>query len=159
MTDSGLPGESGAGCGPTNPTLLEQAALKGDHQMLSLGSSNATPMQQLKPSDRLSRRTTRSVKIIAAAAAVALLAARSTFTNAAENPSGLASVQHACAVVLGLDSSGPLYDACIRSLERSLSQWDYARLVPIGRDACSQEGLQPGTAAFAVCVLKAEESQ
>jgi hypothetical protein len=67
--------------------------------------------------------------------------------------------QHACAVVLSLDPSGRRYDACMRSLDRSLSEWDYARLVSTDRDTCAQEELQPGTPAFAVCVLKAEQSQ
>ena len=53
--------------------------------MFSLNSFNATPTQQLDPSGRLSRRATRAVKIIAAAA-VALFAAANTFASAAENP-------------------------------------------------------------------------
>jgi hypothetical protein len=51
--------------------------------MFSLNSFNATPTQQLNPSGRLSRRATRSVKIIAAAAVV-LLAAGNRSASAAE---------------------------------------------------------------------------
>jgi hypothetical protein len=52
--------------------------------MFSLNSFNATPTHQLNPSGRLSRRATRSVKIIAAAAVV-LLATGNRFASAAEN--------------------------------------------------------------------------
>jgi hypothetical protein len=126
--------------------------------MFSLTSRNLAPAQLRNSSAPASRRMSHSAKIIGTAAIV-LLAAGNTFANAAENPSRLASEQHACAVVLGLDQTGRRYDACIRSLERSLSQWDYARLVPTGRDTCAREGLPPGTAGFAICVVKAEQAQ
>ena len=121
-------------------------------------SPNLTRAQSQNPSPRLGPRTMSLVKIVGAAA-IALLAAGNTLANAAENPARLAQEQHACAVVLGLDSSGRRYDACIRSLERSLSQWDYVRLISTGRDSCAREGLQTGTGAFALCVVKAEQSQ
>jgi hypothetical protein len=126
--------------------------------MFSLTSPNVARTQVRNSSARLSRRTTHSVKIIGAAA-IALLAAGNNLANAAENPARTAQEQHACAVVLGLDPLGRRYDACIRSLDRSLSQLDYARLVSTGRDTCAREGLQPGTPAFAVCVVKAEQSR
>jgi hypothetical protein len=109
-------------------------------------------------SAHLSRRASHSVKIIGAAA-IALLAAGNNLANAAENPARTAQEQHACAVVLSLDPSGRRYDACMRVLDRSLSEWDYARLVSTDRDTCARDGLQPGTPAFAVCVVKAEQSQ
>jgi hypothetical protein len=126
--------------------------------MFSMTSQKVTPAQLRNSSASRSRRTTHSVKIIGAAA-ITLLAASNTFANAAENPARLAPEQHACAVVLGLDSPGRRYDACIRSLERSLSEWNYARLVSTDRSACAQDGLQSDTRAFAVCVVKAEQSQ
>jgi hypothetical protein len=94
-----------------------------------------------------------------AAAAVVLLASASTLANAAENPARLAREQHACAVVLGLDPSSHRYNACLRSLDSSLSEWDYARSVSTDRNTCDRAGLQPGTPAFAVCVVKAAPSQ
>jgi hypothetical protein len=123
--------------------------------MFSLTSSNLTLRNS---SARLSRHASHLVKIIGAAA-IALLAAGNHLTNAAEDPARTAQEQHACAVILSLDPSGRRYDACIRSLDRSLSQWDYARLVSTDRDTCTREHLQPGTPAFAVCVVKAEQSQ
>ena len=78
---------------------------------------------------------------------------------AAENPVRTAQEQHACAVVLSLDPSGRRYDTCMRTLDRNLSEWDYARLVSTDRGTCAQEGLLPGTPAFAVCVMKAEQSR
>ena len=121
-------------------------------------ASNTAQTQGRDPFAQLSRRMTLSVKIIGAAA-IALLASANTFANAAEDPARLAQEQHACSVVLGLDPSERRYDACIRSLERSLSEWNYARLVSTDRGACARDGLQPGTRAFAVCVVKTEQSQ
>ena len=126
--------------------------------MFPLTSSNITQTQGRDPSGRLNRRATASVKIIGGAA-IALLASAHTFANAAENSTQMAREHHACAVVMGLDPSGRRYDICIRSLDRSLSEWDQTRLVQTGRSACAQKGLEPGTPPFAVCVLDAEQSQ
>jgi hypothetical protein len=126
--------------------------------MFSMTSRKVTPAQLRNSSAPTSHRTIPSLKIIGAAA-IALLAAGNTFANAAENPARLAQEQHACAVVLGLDPSQRRYDACIRSLERSLSEWNYARLVSTDRSVCARHGLQPGTRAFAVCAVNAEQSQ
>jgi hypothetical protein len=126
--------------------------------MFSMTSRKVTPAQLRDSSASRSRRATRSAKIIGAAV-IALLAAGNTIANAAENPARLAPEQHACAVVLRLDSPGHRYDACLRSLEGSLSEWNYARLISTDRSACAQDGAQPNTRAFAVCVVKAEQSQ
>jgi hypothetical protein len=120
--------------------------------MFLLSSSNVTPTQGRNLSTRLSRQTTPSVKIIGAAA-MALLAFTNTFAHAAENSSRMAQEHHACAVVLGLDPSGDLYDTCVKSLDRSLSEWDQERLVASQRSVCAQKGLEPGTPAFAMCVV------
>ena len=126
--------------------------------MFSLTSSNVTRAQLRNSSARLSRRASHSVQIIGAAA-IALLAAGNNLANAAENPVRTAQEQHACAVVLSLDPSGRRYDACMRVLDRNFSEWDYARRVSTDRDTCARSDLQPGTPAFAVCVVKAEQSQ
>ena len=125
--------------------------------MFSLTSSKATAthQHQLDPSGRLNRRTTRSVKIITVAA-IALLTAANTFANAAESPTRIAREHHACAVIMGLHQPGDLYDTCIRSLDKTLSELDQAKLVSTNRTRCAQEGLKPGTPAFAVCVVDAE---
>ena len=120
-------------------------------------ASNTTQTQGRDPCARLSRRVTLSVRIIGAAA-IALLASASTFANAAENSTRIALEEHACGVVLGLGPSGRRYDTCIRSLDRSLSEWDQAQMVQTDRRACSEKGLEPGTPAFAVCVVNAEQS-
>ena len=98
-----------------------------------------------------------SVKLLGAVAIV-LLAAGNTLAHAADNAARTAQEQHACSVVLGLDPSGRRHDACIRSLEISLSEWDHARAVSTDRSACAGAGLQPGTPAFAVCVVNAAQS-
>jgi hypothetical protein len=94
--------------------------------------------------------------LLLAGATLALLAATHTFAAAAENSPRVAHERHACAVVLGLDPSGRSYDTCIRSLDRSLAEWDQAQQVQTGRIACAQRGLEPGSVAFAVCVVNAE---
>jgi hypothetical protein len=132
--------------------------------MFALTSSNTTqvpnnnPIQGQDAPARRSRRATASVKIIGAAA-IALLASANTFADAAESSSRTEQEQHACAVTVGLDPSGRSYDTCIRSLDRSLSEWDQARLIVSDQSACSQKGLQPGTSAFALCVVDAGQSQ
>lgn len=100
----------------------------------------------------------RSVKLAGAAAVITLLASPQTFANAAEGSSRIAQERHACAVVLGLSPSDRRYDTCIRSLDRSLAEWDQAQVVQTDRRACSDKGLEPGTSAFAVCVVNAEQS-
>jgi hypothetical protein len=126
--------------------------------MFFLTSSNVTRAQLRNSSARLSRRASHSVKIIGAAA-IALLTAGNSLANAAENPVRTAQEQHACAVVLSLDPSERRYDACMRVLDRNLSEWDYARLVSTDRDTCARDGLRSGSPAFAVCIVKTEQSQ
>jgi len=103
------------------------------------------------------RRRIHSVRILAAAAG-ALLAAANAVADAAENPTRLARVHHACAVVMGLLPPGEPYKTCIRSLNKSLSDLDQARLLSENRRGCTQQGLIPGTPAFAACVITAEQS-
>jgi hypothetical protein len=107
---------------------------------------------------RAGRRATASVLTVGAAA-IALLVFAHTSAAAAENSPRMAQVQHACTVVMGLHPSERGYDTCIISLNRSLSLWDQARLVKRDQNACSRKGLQPGTPAFAVCVVQADQSQ
>jgi hypothetical protein len=96
--------------------------------------------------------------IIAGVAAVALFASAHTFANAEETSTRMAREHHACAVIMGLPQPGELYDACIASLNNSLSQLDQARLVSRDRRDCARERLKPGTPGFADCVLDAEEA-
>ncbi len=124
--------------------------------MFSLASSTHT--QGHDPSAQRSRRTTLSAVIVGAAAA-SLLASASTFANAAENPTRMAREHHACAVVMGLHQPGDLYDTCIRSLNKTLSELDRARVVSTDRSSCAQEGLNPGTPAFAVCAVTQNNRQ
>jgi hypothetical protein len=125
--------------------------------MFSLTSPNITRVQLPNSSPRSSRRTMPLVKIVGAAA-IALLAAGNTLANAAENPARMAQEEHACAVVMGLHRPGDLYDTCIRSLNKTLSELDQASLVSRDQSGCAQKGLMPGTPAFAVCIVDAERS-
>ena len=89
--------------------------------------SNIAHSRACAPSGR-SNRQIRASGLIVGAAAVALLASAHTLVSAAENPSRMAQEHHACAVVMGLHHPGDLYDTCIRSLDKSLSELDRVRL-------------------------------
>jgi hypothetical protein len=121
-------------------------------------SANIAQTQEQDPSDRISRWAARSAKLIGAAAVIGLFASAHTFADAAENSPRMTQEQHACAVVMGLHRPGDLYDACIRSLNKTLSELVQARLVSSDRTVCAQEALKPGTPAFATCVVNAEQS-
>jgi hypothetical protein len=125
--------------------------------MFSLTSSNVTQPHGHDAAGRRKRRTTPSA-IIVGAATVALLASANTFAHAAESSSRIAQEHYACAVAMGLHQPGDLYDTCIRSLYKTLSELDQARLASRDRDVCAQEGLKPGTPAYAVCLVNAEQS-
>src|SRR5271166_1699079 len=104
--------------------------MKGDHRMFPLTPFNQT--LRLGPSARPGRRATASA-VIVGAAAIALIAFAHTSANAAENSSRMAQEHHARAVVMGLHQPGDLYDTCIRSLNKTLSELDRARLVSTDR--------------------------
>jgi hypothetical protein len=116
-------------------------------------SSNIAEMETC-----ISRWVARSAKLVGIAALAALVASSGGVANATENSPQMAREQHACAVVMGLHEPGDLYDTCIRSLNKSLSQFDQARLVPIDRSGCAERGFTPGARAFAVCVVTAEQT-
>jgi hypothetical protein len=126
--------------------------------MFPLTLSNIAQTLGHRTPARRGRRATASALTVGAAA-IALLAFAHTSGSAAENSPRIAQVQHACTVAMGLDPSERGYDACIMSLNRSLSLWDQARLVKSDRNECSRKGLQPGTPAFAVCVVHADQPQ
>ena len=72
----------------------------------------------------------------------------------AQAPGGssrMAREQHACAVVMGLQS-GSLYDTCIRSLDQTLSELEQGLQTSKKRNFCARAGLEPGTPSFAACV-------
>jgi hypothetical protein len=71
----------------------------------------------------------------------------------AQGDSRMAREQHACSVIMGLDPRQALYDTCMTSLDKTLSQLDQARQVSIRRDECAQAGLTLGTPSFAGCVM------
>jgi hypothetical protein len=120
---------------------------KGDHH-----SSPFAP-QEDGPSARLNRRP-RASALIAGAAAIVLLASVSASAHAAEDST---RISHACGVVLGLDPSELPYDDCVRSLDRTVSQLERSELTAGNRSLCDQKGLNPGTSAFATCVVESEQ--
>ena len=118
--------------------------------MFSLTSFNIPDTKGLDPSAELSRRAAASA-MIGGAAAIALLASVHTVANAAENSSRTAREHHASAIVMGRDPSGRSYDTCIRSLDKSLSEWirrGWRRGLMRANEAhVPRRGSQPGTPA------------
>jgi hypothetical protein len=108
--------------------------------------------QECDTTARPSRRA-KAAPVITAIALIAGLAFAPVAAGAAEDSSRMAREQHACAVVMGLHQPGDLYDTCIRSLSKSLSGLDQARLAKSQRSECAENGLTPGTRAFDVCVV------
>ena len=72
--------------------------------------------------------------------------------QAPEEVSRMSREQHACAVVMGLPRPGDLYLACIRSLDKTLSELEQSRQASTLRTACARAGLRPGTPSFATCL-------
>jgi hypothetical protein len=102
-------------------------------------------------------RRAKAAPVITAVAVIVGLAFAPVSAGAAEDSSRMAREQHACAVVMGLHQPGDLYDTCIRSLSKSLSGLDQARVAEKERTLCSQDGFKPGTRALAVCEVTAEQ--
>jgi hypothetical protein len=133
------------------------SAGKGRPAMFRLVSADIAPPQDSGPTGHPRRRAVASA-IGVGAATVALLAAANAIAQRPINSSRMAQEHQACAVVMGLHHPGNLYDTCIRSLNKTLTELDRARLTSTNRSACTQKGLQPGTSAFATCVVNAEQS-
>ena len=72
--------------------------------------------------------------------------------EAPEEVSRMGREQHACAVVMGLHQPGALYLACLRSLDKTLSELDQARQASALRNTCARAGFRPGTHSFATCL-------
>src|SRR5437667_12821412 len=94
---------------------------------------------------------------IVSATAIVLLASVDTSAHAADDAGRITQERHACAAILGLDPSERPYDACIRSLDRTASYFERSGLTASNRSLCDQKGLNPGTSAFAICVVEAEQ--
>jgi len=142
--------------GPAKTPLVPSAiSKKGDHHMSPLGITQTGAHRSL---GRHARRAATSSVVTLGAAAIALLASANNFAHAADSSSRIAQEHHACAVVMGLHQPGDLYDTCIRSLNKTLSELDQAWVASTNRGACVQEGLRRGTPAYAVCVVNAEQS-
>jgi hypothetical protein len=65
---------------------------------------------------------------MALSAAMLLSVAPASLANSPSSSPAAAQEHHACAAVMGLDPSEAPYDACVGSLDRSLSQSDQAGL-------------------------------
>ena len=123
--------------------------------MYSRSSANPAVMPGCCSASTTGRRFT-ALAIGFRAVVVALLASTNAFAQAPGSWSQMTQEQHACAVVMGLQQPGDLYNTCIRSLNKSLSELDQARLASKDRSQCARQGFSPGTSAFAVCVVNAE---
>jgi hypothetical protein len=99
--------------------------------MSQLIQSNIGHSRTCSPLGRRTRRAT-AAPVIVSAAVIALLTCADSPARAAEHPSRMVQEHHACAVVMGLHPPGDLYDTCVRSLDKSLSQLDQAHVQRAG---------------------------
>src|SRR5437899_8307557 len=102
----------------------------------------------------MENRRPRVSALIVGAVAIVLVASVSTSARAAEDT---ARIGHACATVMGLDPTTQPYQDCIKSLDRTLSRLKRLERSTSSRNQCVKQGLDPGTAAFASCVVQAEQ--
>jgi len=108
--------------------------------MFSPSSANAAVMPGCRSVNCTSHRFT-ALAIGFGAVVAALLASANAFAQAPGSSSQMTQEQHACAVVMGLHQPGDLYDTCIRSLNKSLSELDQARLASKDRSHAPSRGL------------------
>ena len=99
--------------------------------MSQLFQSNIRHSRGCNPLGHLTRRAT-AAPVIVSAAVIALLACADSSARAAQHPSRTVQEHRACAVVMGFDPIGDLYDTCVRSLDKSLSQLDQAHVQRAG---------------------------
>jgi hypothetical protein len=71
-------------------------------------------------------------------------------------PERTAETGQICQATMGLSPSNTDYDLCQLSLLQTMASLDQASLVQRDRQACMERGLTPNTAAFAECVVDAE---
>jgi hypothetical protein len=139
-----------------------RAVLSANHDkevqhVLSLNPLNIVHRRTCcEPVGRLDRRAKASALIIGAAAGV-VFGSVGTLADPAGYAARLVREHHACAIVVGLRPHSQLYDACMTSLDQSLSELDQARLVSTDRQRCAQQGFNSDTPAFADCVVDAEQ--
>jgi hypothetical protein len=74
------------------------------------------------------------------------------------NTTDIARVHHACTAIMGLNPLDWPYHICVSSLKLSLRHLHEGRVVETDRSRCLKQGLQPGTPAFADCVVGVNQS-
>ena len=58
---------------------------------------------------------------------------------------------------MGLNPANADYAMCVARLQLTAARMDQAAAVERDRNACMQNGLQPDTSKFALCVVDAEQ--
>lgn len=98
--------------------------------------------------------------LIATAAAIPLLMGCAAFAQADDlndmNPAQLSLIDNTCRDVMGLHHRDAYFLACEDSLSHSMARRDAAFRMMASDDACSRQGLKPGSAALASCMLDNE---
>ena len=97
----------------------------------------------------------RCVAILATALAVAACAPNPADAQSS-TPARVSQVRQICADTMHLNPTEADHEACVDSLLQTLAGMDEARLVETDRAACMNQGLQPGTREFAICVVDRE---
>ena len=98
--------------------------------------------------------------LLAAAAALPLLMGCTAIAQAEDlnimTPQQLSLIDATCTNVMGLHHRDAYYLACQDSLAHSLARRDAAYRMAASDDACNRQGLKPGSAAQATCMLDSE---
>ncbi|HVV27106.1 MAG TPA: hypothetical protein VHC40_03985 [Rhizomicrobium sp.] len=74
------------------------------------------------------------------------------------SPDEVALINGTCAKVMGLRQGEAFYADCQDSLAHSLARRDTAYATAAADDSCGRQGLEPGTGAFATCMLDRESA-
>ena len=95
---------------------------------------------------------------ILSVAFVALIGCAAPPAQATQDPVRSATIAHACKDIMGFYPGETLYESCVLSLKQTMASVDEAAGVQARREACGNEGLIPGTPAFARCVVKSSQT-
>ena len=100
--------------------------------------------------------------VLATAAVIPLLMGCTVFAQAEDlnnmSPQQLSLIDTTCNTVMGLHHRDAYFLACEDSLSHSMARRDAAFRMVQGEDACDRQGLKPGSAALASCMLDSEQA-
>jgi len=103
-------------------------------------------------------RLIRSAALVIPALAVCACASNPRTELYGLDPASAAMVRQTCTDIMGL-RAGVEFDACNDSLAQSVRALHDARVIARANERCEQQGLLPGTAALATCVVVSKRTE